>query len=84
MTRMTRLINYSNTERQTVAYPGGCIACACTPEVYEGRQKRGAKKKEARKGREKKGKKRGAKEGEKGRERKYAKEKEKSEEIKRK
>ena len=36
-----------------VAYPGWCIACACTPGGLRGAQKGGAKKKEARKGREK-------------------------------
>ena len=68
-----------------VAYPGGCIACACTPGGLRGAPKRrGEKERSKEREREKKGKKRGAKEGEKGRERKYAKEKEKRGKIKRK
>ena len=68
----------------SVAYPGGCIACACTPGGLRGAPKRRGEKERSKERERKKGKKRGAKEGEKGRERKYAKEKEKREEIKRK
>ena len=70
--------------RIPVAYPGGCIACACTPGGLRGAPKRRGEKERSKERERKKGKKRGAKEGEKGRERKYAKEKEKREEIKRK
>ena len=68
----------------SVAYPGRCIACACTPGGLTRAPKRRGEKERNKERERKKGKKRGAKEGEKGRERKYAKEKEKREEIKRK
>ena len=72
------------SDPRTVAYPGGCIACACTPGGPRGAPKRRGEKERSKERERKKGKKRGAKEGEKGRERKYAKEKEKWEEIQRK
>ena len=65
----------------SVSYPGGCIACACTPGVLRGAPnlKEGRKRKKQGKGENKRERK-----GEKGRERKYAKEKEKREKIRRK
>ena len=76
--------NCSPTRVTAVAYPGGCIECACTPGSLRGAPKRRGEKERSKESERQKGQKRGAKEGEKGRERKYAKEKEKREEIKRK
>ena len=84
-TKTRRLIrNDLDLRGVPVAYPGGCIACACTPGGLRGAPKRRGEKERSKERQRKKGKKRGAKEGEKGRERKYAKEKENREEIKRK
>ena len=43
----------------TVAYPGGCIACACTPEGLRGAPKRRGEKERSKERERKKGKEKG-------------------------
>ena len=73
-----------HTSYNTVAYPGGCIACACTPGGSKrGAKKEGRKRKKQGKG-EKKGKEKGRQRRREGKGKKICKRKGKEGKIKRK